>query len=100
MRRNTGRENSRKRKMGWKENHPVIMNKKKRGSEITEPRFFLFVYGLAAKVTLPLQETLPLLQRPALLGAKVTQGSHQVRVGVAVDHDIVDVISGNVELGE
>lgn len=26
------------------------MNKKKRGSEITESRFFLFVYGLAAKV--------------------------------------------------
>lgn len=36
--------------MGWKENHPVITNKKKRGSEITESRFFLFVYGLAAKV--------------------------------------------------
>ena len=60
----------------------------------------MFVYGLAAKVTLPLQETLPLLQRPALLGAKIAQGSHQVRVGVAVDHDLVDMIRSDVELGE
>ena len=68
--------------------------------KMAEPRFFLFVYGLAAKVTLPLQETLPLLQRPALLGAKVAQGGDQVCIGVAVDHDLVDVISGNIELGE
>ncbi len=53
-----------------------------------------------SKSTLPLQGTLPFLQRPALLGAKVTQGSHQVGIGVAVDHDLVDMIRSNVELGE
>ena len=61
LRKNTGRENSRKRKMDWKVKPSSNKDEKKRGSEITESRFFSFVYGFAAGAALAFQRTLPLL---------------------------------------